>query len=68
MSKCQSCEREWDLNCEQAVCVDLHDECIVCRFTPSGSNVGTIMEMKTIVDESVKRKSNVVVNLTPSLT
>lgn len=44
--KCPCCYREWPDGCEQAICIDLHNECIVCRF--ADSNRGTSEELAEI--------------------
>jgi hypothetical protein len=30
--KCPTCNREWDENTEQAVCISMFGSCIVCRY------------------------------------
>lgn len=37
--KCPKCDREWDKETEQAICIDVFGTCIVCRYrdhTPIG--------------------------------
>lgn len=36
MAKCPKCSTTWPADCEQALCVERHGECIVCRFVPRG--------------------------------
>lgn len=57
--RCPKCDRQWNGASEQAVSVDLHGECVVCKFTPQGkgSNNGTKEELRLIADESVKRRT-----------
>lgn len=57
--RCPCCFREWPENCEQAICIELHNECQVCRFTPQGcgSLSGTADELVEIVDIHEKRKA-----------
>lgn len=58
--KCPCCKREWPENCEQAICVELHNECEVCRFTPQGcgSLAGTPEELAHIVDVQRRREAD----------
>ncbi len=65
MKTCPKCKREWPDNCEQAVSIEWHDECVVCRFIPgctesvsgTGSKAGTEDELNLIASESAKRRS-----------
>ena len=56
--ECQKCNRHWHQSSEQAVCVDWHGECVVCRFTPigKGTNEGTKAELDEIAKESINRQ------------
>ena len=60
MRCCPSCAREWPENCEQAICIELHNECQVCRFTPigCGSEKGTADELLEIVDLYERRQAD----------
>lgn len=60
---CPNCSRDWVWQSEQAVCIDLYEECIVCRFTESGSCVGTYKELQEIGDLADDRKISI--NQTP---
>ena len=55
--RCNCCNREWACHTEQAISIELHKECIVCKFTPSGngSNNGTKEELDHISSEAKKR-------------
>jgi len=32
MKQCPKCDLEWLEPCEQTICIDLHGECIKCRY------------------------------------
>lgn len=34
--KCPKCHRQWDTGSQQAKCIDMFGECVVCRFVPPG--------------------------------
>lgn len=54
--KCPCCERLWPEGCEQAISIDLFNECVVCKFTPSGkgSNDGTQEELDIVSEKASK--------------
>jgi len=60
--KCPVCSLEWDdPNCEQAICIELYDECIPCRFSPShphGSNTDDQEGMDAIMKVWRERNHN----------
>jgi hypothetical protein len=61
--ECTICGREWPEGSEQAICVELFGECIVCRFAigkryREGSKAGTDADLEKITDEWGKRKGN----------
>ncbi len=58
--RCPCCQRDWPADCEQAICIEKHDECIVCRFTPKGcgSVSGTKDELDAISAEQKRRESS----------
>lgn len=55
---CPSCHLEYLMLSEQAICIEYHNECVVCRFTPSknGTGEGTDEELKSISEASVRRR------------
>lgn len=30
--RCPNCDLEWVEECEQTVCIEMHDQCITCHF------------------------------------
>ena len=50
---CPSCERVWPAHTEQAICVELYDECQVCKF--SGNDPGGVAEMTRIIEVQNER-------------
>ena len=56
--ECRNCGRQWELCSEQAVSIDWHGECVVCRFTPigNGTNEGTKAELDEISKEAINRQ------------
>ena len=56
--ECPKCGRQWEQWSEQAVSIDWHGECVVCRFTPigKGTNEGTKSELDEISKESINRQ------------
>ena len=55
--KCPTCLRRWPVDCEQAICVEMYGECVVCKFTPQGKglNDGTPEQLNEIKHESTLR-------------
>lgn len=49
---CPRCNREWEENSEQAICIKKYSECICCKFTPEGSNSGEKWQLNAIAEES----------------
>ena len=49
----------WPAGCEQAICIEKYNECIVCRFSPQGcgSLAGTEKELADIA-EGTRRRNN----------
>ena len=60
LKRCPSCEKEWPLNCEQSISIELYQECVGCHFTPmgKGSNSGTAEELEKIQIERGSRTIN----------
>lgn len=60
--RCPCCDREWTENCEQAICIELHSECCVCRFTSEncGSSIGTADELLHIYSERQRREQKAI--------
>ena len=56
---CKKCTRLWQVNSEQAISIEKHGECIVCKFTPQGkgSNNGTKEQLNEISAEYIRRNS-----------
>jgi hypothetical protein len=38
---CPKCGRQWMPPCEQTICIEMHGECIPCRFVPPGGKINT---------------------------
>lgn len=59
MKKCPVCPRSWDDNSEQAVCIEMFNECIVCRFGVKGpgSHSGIQEELDKISAEAKRRNT-----------
>ena len=59
MKVCQKCNKEWPDDCEQAISIEWHGECVGCKFTPKdiGSSDGTVSELDAVAAESKKRKA-----------
>ena len=58
-TKCQCCGNSFDIDSDQAICVESFGECIFCRFSPNskGSKSGTQAELSEIVvKQEVKRR------------
>lgn len=36
LTPCPKCSMRWPPVCEQTICIDLHGECIRCRFVDKG--------------------------------
>lgn len=36
LKSCPKCSMRWPPVCEQTICIDLHGECIRCRFVDKG--------------------------------
>lgn len=55
--KCPCCKREWIDNCEQAISIELFDECMVCKFIPGkpGSGNGTSYDVDKISEIRMSR-------------
>ena len=54
---CPGCGLKWEQDCEQAICIEKHGECFVCRFSPSGKGTksGTMAEADGIKHERIRR-------------
>lgn len=52
--QCPKCQRTWPANCEQAICIERHQECFVCRFVTF--DAGTQEEADEIAIEARARK------------
>jgi len=58
-TKCQCCGNSFEIDSDQAICVESFGECIFCRFSPNskGSKSGTQEELSEIVvKQEVKRR------------
>lgn len=54
---CPACGTKWEHDSEQAICIEKHGECVVCRFSPSGkgSRSGTMKDLDNIALERKRR-------------
>ena len=58
-TKCPCCGNSFEIDSDQAICVESFGECIFCRFSPNskGSKSGTQAELSEIVvKQEVKRR------------
>jgi hypothetical protein len=57
---CKKCTRLWQVDSEQAISIEMFDECIVCKFTPRGEglNDGTKEQLDKITSEYNKRAAS----------
>ena len=55
---CEKCNRKWQIDSEQSISIEIHNECIVCKFTPAGKglNDGTLEQLSFINKESARRR------------
>lgn len=59
--RCETCKRLWQVDSEQAISIEMFDECIVCKFTPLGEglNDGTKEQFDKITSEHNKRANTI---------
>lgn len=56
---CEVCQSVWEIDSEQAISVEMFDECVCCKFVPTlgtvGSGNGTGEELGRVSTERERR-------------